>query len=80
MRLMYREFFFGPFGTEDELTAAILSLDEWDAMWDYDCFCIIHGANPLPADFVYGFPFVDHGVRDRIEAKRLRNANGKDHD
>lgn len=71
MRLMYHEFFFGPFATEDDLVAAIQELDGWDKMWDYDGFCIIRGANPLPKSFVTGFPFVeDESLWDKIRQRR----------
>lgn len=72
LRLMYHTFFYGPFKSEEDVLAAVKALDEWDDMWDYDCFCIVHGANPLPSDFVFGFPFVDDSVRERIEAGRHR--------
>lgn len=70
MRNMYHEFFWGPFQTERDLTDAIKHLDEVEPYWDYDPFCIIYGADPLPKDYVGGFPFVDDVMRDRIFAAR----------
>ena len=74
-RLMYHEFFFGPFDTEDDVSQALVKLDAWDPMWDYDCFCIMHGESPLPKDFVFGFPFVSDEVRHRIEKQRTKYIN-----
>ena len=56
-RLMYHEFFFGPFDSKDAVSKALAELDAWDEMWDYDCFCIIRGLSQLPEDYVFGFPF-----------------------
>lgn len=69
MRCMYHEFFYGPFKTEYECANAIATLDKEDPYWDYDCFCIHYGANPLPKDFVLGFTFVTDEERKRIETK-----------
>lgn len=69
IRCMYHEFFYGPFRSEDACSEAIASLDKADPYWDYDCFCIHYGAEPLPKDFAYGFPFVDEEMRRSIEAK-----------
>lgn len=71
LRIMYREWFMGPF-TEAEATAAVNHLDQTDPMWDYDCWTIHYGAEPLPEDFVGGFPYAGE-VRERIEAQRQRS-------
>lgn len=68
MRVMYREWFYGPFYDEAAVIAAVQHLDKAD--WDYDCFCVVSGANPLPKDYVLGFPFVPGDMRDRIEKAR----------
>ena len=67
MRNMYHEFFWGPFASEDEVSRAIATLDKADEYWDYDPFCMIYGADPLPKDFVFGFPDVPREIRTRIE-------------
>jgi len=69
IRNLYRTFFFGPFADEHECAAAIAALDKADPMWDYDPFCIIYGADPLPADYVGGFPAVPYDMRKRIETE-----------
>ena len=73
--IMYQSFFFGPFATEEELVEAMKRLDAWDNMWDYDCFGIVYGANPLPKDLAFGLPFVDKDMRDRIIANRCCSVN-----
>lgn len=75
MRNLYHEFFWGPFADESELTKAVLALDKADSYWDYDPFCIIYGANPLPTDFVFGFRFADDALKERVSAAR-KTANG----
>ena len=65
-RNLYRTFFFGPFTSESEASSAISVLDKADPMWDYDPFCMIYGADPLPKDFVFGFPEIPQEIRDRI--------------
>lgn len=72
MRNMYHTFFWGPFNDEQAVIEAINILDAADAYWDYEPFCIIYGANPLPIDFVGGFPAVEQSIRDRIFAARKR--------
>ena len=71
-RCMFHEFFYGPFKTEDELVAALKTLDAKDPMWDYDCFAI-HRGDPDATDWVTGLPFVTPEERKRIEAKRRAN-------
>lgn len=71
MRNLYHTFFYGPFQTEAELTAAINQLDRTVVYWDYDPFCLIYGAAPLPTDYVFGFQSVPTEMRARIEAQRL---------
>jgi len=66
MRNMFHTFFWGPFKDEQAVIGAIKILDETDPCWDYNPFCIIYGANPLPDDFVNGFPFVDDSMVKRI--------------
>jgi hypothetical protein len=68
MRLMYHTFFFGPFKDEAEVIAAVKELNKQDSMWDYDCYCVIYGMNPLPKDYVFGFPSVPSEMRRRIDA------------
>lgn len=70
MRNLYHEFFWGPFADEAELTKAVIALDKADSYWDYDPFCIIYGANPLPTDFVFGFRFADDALKERVGAAR----------
>lgn len=70
MRNMFHEYFWGPFADEAALTSAVLALDKADSYWDYDPFCIIYGADPLPKDFVFGFKFADDALRARLEAAR----------
>lgn len=72
-RIMYREFFFGPFETEKQLVSALKQLDTDDPYWDYDCFCIHYGKNPLPDDFVRGFRFISKDQRNSIEEKRNKD-------
>lgn len=69
MRCMYHEFFYGPFKDEHAVSEAIAQLDKADPYWDYDCFCIHYGANPLPDDFVNGFHFVTSEQRNAIESE-----------
>lgn len=68
MRNAFHEFFWGPFKNEQEITAAVKSLNKADPYWDYDPVCIIYGADPLPKNFVLGFPFVDGAMKSRILA------------
>lgn len=70
MRNLYHEFFWGPFEDEAALTAAVLRLDEIDPMWDYYPLCIVYGANPLPEDFVFGFPAASPDLYERVRAAR----------
>jgi len=73
MRNLYHSYFWGPFKNELEVINAINILDKADPYWDYDPFCIIFGADPLPhGDFTFGFKFVDDVVTKRIHAARLR--------
>ena len=69
---MFHTFFYGPFGTEDDCAAAIATLDKADEYWDYDCFCIIYGADPLPSDFAFGFPLATKEIRQSIEERAGR--------
>lgn len=70
MRNLYREWFWGPFKDEQEVIDAIDTLDKVDPYWDYDPFCLIYGADPLPKDFVKGFTFLDDAARERISNSR----------
>ena len=70
MRNLFHEFFWGPFKDEAEVIAAINTLDTADPYWDYDPFCIIYGADPLPKDFVSGFRSVESNIQKRIFAGR----------
>ena len=70
MRCMYYEFFWGPFKDEEEITKAINKLDADVPYWDYDCFCIVYGKNPLPEDYVFGFESIPEEMRSRIEKQR----------
>ena len=69
-RLMYREFFWGPFDDEAAVASAMRQLDGWDPTWDYDLFCVIYGADPLPTDYVFGFRSVPREQKDLIEKLR----------
>ena len=69
MRNAFHEFFWGPFASEDECSDAISKLDMADSYWDYDPFCMIFGADPLPKDYAFGFPSVPQEMRARIEKK-----------
>jgi len=75
-RLMYHEFFFGPFDSKEDVSKALAELDAWDEMWDYDGFFIIRGLSPLPDDYVAGFTFVSAEERKEIEAGRKQYYNG----
>lgn len=68
IRIMFRDWFLGPF-TEEEATAAVNRLDQIDPYWDYDCWTIHFGADPLPKDYVGGFEYAAE-VRARIDAQR----------
>ena len=76
-RLMFHEFFFGPFDSKKDVSMALAELDAWDEMWDYDGFCIIRGLSPLPKDYVFGFPFVSKEERNEIEIGRKQYANNQ---
>lgn len=76
-RLMYREFFYGPFDTKEEVSKAMAILDTWDKMWDYDGFCIIRGLSPLPDDYVFGFPSLSDEEESEIELNRKQIKLGK---
>jgi hypothetical protein len=66
VRVLYHTFFYGPFSNEDEVIKALQFLDKTKPMWDYDSYCIVYGANPLPKDYVFGFPFVPKEMAERI--------------
>ena len=70
MRNMYHEYFWGPFKTEQEIIDAIIKLDQIDPYWDYDPFCIVYGADPLPKDFVFGFTSISDVMWQRISLAR----------
>lgn len=70
LRNMYHEFFWGPFADEAEVVRALRTLDAAEPMWDYDPFCMVFGANPLPSDYVNGFRSVSQEIRKRVEAGR----------
>lgn len=73
IRCMYHEFFYGPFDDEVATREFVDWMDENEPYWDYDCYCIIFGADPLPKDYVFGFQSVPSEMRDRIEQnKRVR--------
>ncbi len=73
MRNLFHEFFWGPFEDEAALIKAVQTLDAADPYWDYDPFCIVYGANPLPQDFVFGFRFADAGLTQRVHNSRIKN-------
>lgn len=75
MRNLFHTFFWGPFHSEQEVVDAIAKLDKADSYWDYEPFCMIYGADPLPKDFVAGFPFVPDEIRERI--MQAARPNGK---
>ena len=66
MRNLYHEFFWGGFDNEEEVVKAINHLDKVDPNWNYNSFCLIYGASPLPDDFVFGFPFLPDDMQERI--------------
>jgi hypothetical protein len=70
MRNLYHTFFWGPFKDAQAVIDAINHLDEVNPYWDYDPFCIIYGANPLPEDFVFGFQSIEDEMKERIRANR----------
>jgi hypothetical protein len=70
MRILYRTFFWGPFDDEAAVIAALRKLDKEVPDWDDDPFCVIFGADPLPKDYVFGFPSVPMEMRDRIDQGR----------
>lgn len=70
MRILYRDFFFGPFQNEQEVTNAINVLDAADPYWDYDCFCIIKGSDPLPETYK-DLSFVSDEIRRKILSGRV---------
>ncbi len=73
MRNRYHEFFWGPFDDEDAVVIALQALDKADPYWDYDPFCTIFGADPLPEDYVFGFKSVPKDMRERIEKRRAKD-------
>jgi len=70
MRLGFRQWFWGPFQNENDLIAAILLMDENEPYWDYDSFTVAYGADPLPEDFVHGFPTPRKSLLERIKNAR----------
>ena len=76
MRNFFYEWFWGPFRDEAEVIAALRKLDAADSYWDYEPFCMIYGADPLPEDYVYGFRSVPDEIRRRIEAAREVRQSG----
>jgi hypothetical protein len=73
-RVWYTTFFFGGFDSIEEVGEAMKQLDKLDRMWDYNTFSIIKGLDPLPEDFVYGFPFVSKKICKKID--RIRRGGG----
>ena len=71
-RIMFREFFFGPFDSEEDVIAATITLDRFDEWWDYDAVTYIKGKNPLPEDYVFGFPPMSWDFRDRMKEARQK--------
>ena len=69
MRNLYHTFFWGPFENEQACAEAIAKLDKADQMWDYDPFCLIYGASPLPDDFVFGFKSLPDDVQKRLRER-----------
>lgn len=43
-RHMYREWFYGPFDSLDEVRALVRNLDEREPWWDYDGFAVTRGS------------------------------------
>jgi hypothetical protein len=78
MRNMYHEFFWGPFDDESAVIEALKTLDVADSYWDYDPFCMIYGADPLPKDYVFGFESVPKETRVRIETQRNNNDRNRE--
>lgn len=69
-RVMYREWFFGPFDSPIAVGEAMKKLDDEDFMWDYDCVATLRGANPLPSDYVGGFPVLTDSERAKVREAR----------
>jgi hypothetical protein len=77
MRTMYCEWFFGPFATLDDVLTAMDKLDAADPYWDYDPCTVHRGANPLPDDYVFGFPELTSEEATRVRANRQSEAKRK---
>lgn len=73
IRVMYHEWFWGPFKTEQDVLDAMIKLDEKDPYWDYDCFSIHYGADPLPDNYVTGFNFLSQESIDKLEKEREKS-------
>lgn len=78
-RIMYREWFFGPFDSEQEVIDAVITLDKFDSYWDYDCVTFIKGADPLPEDYVFGFQKIGNDFHKHLKEVRLKRGNSDLH-
>lgn len=72
-RCLYHEFWWGPFSSEEEVAAAMRTLDAADPMWDYDCFTIHYGVRDMK-DALRDPLYITKDARDRIEGLRGRDA------
>ena len=77
MRNLYHTFFWGPFDTLEDLTQAVILLDEVSPGWDYNPFCVVRGSNPLPRDYVGGLDFISKNERTALEKTRKDAKDGK---
>ena len=68
-RLLYHEFWFGPFSNIVEVANALKKLDAHDPFWDYDGFGIHYGVVNMK-DAVRDPIYVTSEVRDKIETLR----------
>ena len=68
-RCMFHTFFWGPFDDEQAVVDAMAALDATDPMWDDNPWTLVRGMNPLPTDYVYGFPH-EADMQQRILAGR----------
>jgi len=58
IKILYSTVFIGPFDNLKDTAKGICTLNSYDAYWDYNGYNIIRGLNPLPKDFVFGFPTI----------------------
>lgn len=69
VRCMYHTFWYGPFASEDDVAAALRTLDAADEYWDYDCFAIHYGVADMK-DAINDPVYVTQEAREKIESAR----------